>query len=235
MAIFTPGGGVSAIRGSVGGNVYAANRAGPYIRNRAMPINPGSTRQQEVRFAMASLVTRWVETLTAAQRASWETYADAVHLPNSLGFPRNVGGIGMYVRSNVPRISAIAPAQPVVDDAPTIFDLGTFTAPVIGTISEATQNVSWAFDNTDGWATEAGGAMFVYGSRPQNPSINFFKGPYRIIGTIPGADPTPPTSPQTINLAFPVVEGQKIFFRANVTRADGRLASSFRGSGLVAA
>jgi hypothetical protein len=77
--------------------------------------------------------------------------------------------------------------------------------------------------------------MFVFASRPQNPSINFFKGPYRIIATIPGADPTPPTSPQSISLAFPVVEGQKVFFRANVTRADGRLASSFRGSGPVAA
>jgi hypothetical protein len=200
-----------------------------------MPINPGSARQQTVRFAMASMVTRWVEVLTPAQRASWETYADAVHLPNSLGFPRNVGGIGMYVRSNVPRISAIAPAQALVDDAPTIFDLGTFTAPEVGTISEATQNVSWAFEAADGWAIENGGAMFVFASRPQNPSINFFKGPYRIIATIPGADPTPPTSPQSISLAFPVVEGQKVFFRANVTRADGRLASSFRGSGPVAA
>lgn len=235
MAIFTPGGGVAAIRGSVGGNVYAANRAGPYIRNRSMPINPGSTFQQAVRFAMASLVTRWVEVLTPAQRAAWETYADAVHLPNSLGFPRNVGGIAMYVRSNVPRISAIAPAQPVVDDAPTIFDLGTFTAPVVGVVSEATQNVSWAFTNTDGWAIEAGGARFVYGSRPQNPSVNFFKGPYRMIGTVPGADPTPPTSPVTMLLAFPVVEGHKVFFRCNITRADGRLASSFRDSKLVAA
>ncbi len=72
MAIFTPGGGVAAIRGAVGGNVYSANRSGPYIRNRAMPIDPGSARQQAVRFAMASLVTRWVEVLTPAQRASWD-------------------------------------------------------------------------------------------------------------------------------------------------------------------
>lgn len=235
MAIFTPGGGVAAIRGSVGGNVYAANKAGPYIRNRAVPINPGSARQQAVRFAMAELVTRWVETLTPAQRAAWETYADAVHLPNSLGFPRNVGGIGMYVRSNVPRLSAVAPVPAVQDDAPTIFDLGTFTAPTIGAVSEATQQVSWAFDDADGWANEDGGAMLIFGSRPQNPSINFFKGPYRVMGTIPGSGTTPPTSPVTVNLPFPVVVGQKVFFRCRVTRADGRLASSFRGLQTVTA
>lgn len=227
MALIQTGGGVATISGSIGGITYSRNRGGAYARNRTIPINPGSARQQTVRFALASLGARWVEVLTDAQRAGWETYAENVHLPNSLGQLRNVGGIGMYNRSNVPRISSIAPVLTVIDDAPTIFDLGTFTEPAADSVDAAADTVTWSFNPADEWATAVGGAMYVYGSRPQNSSINFFKGPYQIIASIPGAV-VPPTSPQIINLAFPVAVGNKVFFRANVSRLDGRLASSFR-------
>jgi hypothetical protein len=227
MGLVQYGGGVAQISGSVGGNTFARNKAGFYVRNRTVPINPGSARQQTVRFGMAQLATRWVETLTDAQRAGWETYSANVHLPNSLGQLRDVGGIGMFVRSNVPRITSIAPLLTLVDDAPTIFDLGTFSEPVAESIDAIGDTVSWAFTDTDAWAIEDGAAMYVFGSRPQNPSVNFFKGPYQIIASIPGAL-VPPTSPQVIALAFPVAVGNKVFFRCNVSRADGRLASSFR-------
>lgn len=227
MALALLGGGVAAYSGSIGGTTFARNKAGQYARNRTIPINPGSARQQTVRFGMAQLATRWVETLTDAQRAGWETYAANVHLPNALGQLRDVGGIGMYVRSNVPRITSIAPVLALVDDAPTIFDLGTFTEPAADSVDAAADTVDWSFADTDAWAIEDGAGMYVFGSRPQNPSVNFFKGPYQIIASIPGAV-VPPTSPQTINLAFPVAVGNKVFFRCNVTRADGRLASSFR-------
>lgn len=225
LALF--GGGVAAYSGSIGGVTFARNKAGAYARNRTIPVNPGSARQQTVRFGMAQLATRWVETLTDVQRASWETYAANVHLPNPLGQLRDVGGIGMYVRSNAPRITSVTPPLPIVDDAPTIFDLGTFTEPAALVVTAAADTVDWGYLNTDAWAGEDDSAMLVYGSRPQNQSVNFFKGPYQFIGAVLGAV-VPPTSPEIMNLAFPVVVGQKVFFRCNVTRVDGRLASSFR-------
>lgn len=234
MALFTPGPIIAAASGSVGGIVMSRNRAGPYLRNRSVPINPGSDRQQVVRFAMAAMATRWTEILTPEQRAAWDVYADNVHLPNSLGALRNVGGIGMYIRSNVPRRSGVAPLLAIIDDAPIIFDISSYTAPVVGAISEATQEVSWAFTDSDDWADTVGGGMFVFASPPQNPSINFYKGPYNAMATIPGAA-VPPTSPQTLALPFPVEEAQKVFFRCNTSTADGRLGSTFRGSGLVVA
>lgn len=227
MGLVQFGGGVAQISGSIGGVTYARNKAGFYARNRTVPINPGSARQQVIRFAVAQLTTRWVETLTAAQRAAWEIYAENVHLPNPLGQLRNVGGIAMYVRSNVPRITAGGLSLSIVDDAPTIFDLGTFTAPTATSVDAAADTVDWTWDNADDWAGEDGAAMWVYASRPQNPSVNYFKGPYQLIDGVIGAV-VPDVPPKVMNLIFPVAVGNKIFFRANVVRADGRLASSFR-------
>jgi hypothetical protein len=236
MAIVILGGGVAAASGSVGGVVYSRNKAGAYIRNRSIPINPGSARQQTVRFAVSQLSTRWVETLTAAQRAAWETYAENVQLPNPLGQSRNVGGLAMYVRSNAPRVGfpVLGSALAIVDDAPTIFDLGTFSEPVIGAISASGDTVSMSFTESDEWVGETGAALLIYSSRPQNPSVNYFKGPYQACSEIAGDDTLPPSPPQIIDLAFPVEAGQKIFFRMNVTRVDGRLSASFRGNGTAA-
>ncbi|MCK5641750.1 MAG: hypothetical protein KAJ19_13190 [Gammaproteobacteria bacterium] len=231
MALIQTGGGVAVISGKIGGNVFARNSGGAYCRTWVKPIDPGSARQQIVRFAVASLTTRWGEVLTDAQRAAWATYAENVPLPNRLGATRPISALAMYVRCNVPRLTCVAPIIGVEDDAPAIFDVGTYTAPTIGTVSESADTVSWAFDNTDDWAIAVGGAMYVFASKPKNPTVNFFKGPYNCCATIPGAV-VPPTSPQVINLPFPVEAGQKVFFRCNVSLPDARLASDFRGDGV---
>lgn len=235
MAIIQFGGGVAEARGSVGGTVFSRNKAGAYMRNRVTPVNPGSSFQQNVRFAVATLASRWVEILTPAQRAAWETYSANVLLPNSLGQPRDVGGIAMYIRSNAPRVAFPYMTPVFVDDAPTIFDLGTFTQPDNLVFSEAAQTLSMGFDNTDAWANESGAAMMVYIGGPQNPSKQFYKGPYRFGEAILGDDTTAPTSPESINSPFPFVAGQNMYARVNVTRLDGRLASSFQARTLASA
>lgn len=228
MAIFTAGGGVAAVSGSVGGVTFSHNRGGPYMRTRAIPTDPGTTYQQEVRALVASLTSHWLNTLTAAQRAAWDTYALNVELPNPLGQYRNVGGIGMYIRSNVPRLQADATNLPRVDDGPTVFNLGEFTSPDFSNASEATQNAGVAYDNTDAWANEDEAGMLVYGSRAHNASVNFFKGPYRYANKVLGNSVTPPTSPLSVSWPFPFLEDQKIWCQIRFTRADGRLSAPFR-------
>jgi hypothetical protein len=145
-------------------------------------------------------------------------------MPNALGEQRNVGGIGMYVRSNVPRIQA---GLDRVDAAPTIFNLGEFTAPGLVSATAPTA-LSVSFESEDNWAGETGSAMLIYGSRGMNPGINFFKGPYRYADLIEGDDTTPPTTPAAIVNPFPFVATQRVYARAIVTREDGRLSSPFR-------
>jgi hypothetical protein len=213
-----------AMSGSMGGVVASHNRGGTYFRQRATPVNPGSVFQDLVRQIMAALTSLWNETLTEPQRQSWDDYALNVPLADKLGDPRNVGGIAMYVRSNVPRIQA---GLPRVDTGPSIFNLGSFTAPVITSITAPTA-LSLEFTNTDEWANEDDAAMIIYGGRGQSQSINYFKGPYRFADTILGDGITPPTSPAAIVLPFTLQTGQKGFIKYSITRADGRLSGSFR-------
>jgi hypothetical protein len=232
MAIVRYGGGVSAISGSIAGNTYSHNKGGAYIRNRAIPTNPNTIQQQAVRGFMATLTSLWYNTLTAAQRLAWDTYAANVLLPNPLGDPRDVGGLAMYVRSNIPRLQA---GLDRVDDAPTTFNLGDYTNPSMGNATAAAQTWDLTFDNTDDWANEDDAAMLVLSGPGQNQSINFFKGPYRFAHAVLGNATTAPTSPATVSSPFVLVAGQRVFGHVRVTRADGRLTEPFRAQANVGA
>jgi len=216
--------------GSVGGLTYSHNRGGMYTRARATPTNPGSPLQSAIRQIMGDLAKRWSNVLTPGQRVAWTLYADNVPLINKLGEAKSIPGLAMYVRCNTPRVQA---TLAVVDDGPTLYTLPNFTAPVM-TIDEAGQECSLAYTATDAWAIELGGAMLLQLSRPQNPSINYFKNPYRFAGHEAGLV-VPPTSPLVVDVPFPVVEGQKIFGFVRVCMADGRLSEPFRADTLVTA
>jgi hypothetical protein len=218
-----------AMSGSVGGLVASHNRGGTYFRQRATPVNPGSTYQDLVRQILAQLTSLWQTVLTQDQRDAWDAYAANVTLPDRLGDQRNVGGIAQYVRSNVPRLQA---GLTRVDDGPTVYNLGDFTLPTIASITAPTA-LSLGFTTGDDWVSEDGAAMLVFGSRGQNASINYFKGPYRFAGSIDGDSGTPPTSPAAITLPFVLTAGQKGFIKYAVTRADGRLSTSFRDFDIV--
>jgi hypothetical protein len=152
-------------------------------------------------------------------------YGSNVPITNRLGDPTHISGISHFTRANVPRIQA---ALDIVDDGPTIYTLAPQEA-VLYTASEATQDITAAYLDGRDWASETGSAMLLYASRPQNPSINFFKGPYRLAGTIDGVTGTPPLTPQDVPAPFPFIDGHRIFMSARMSLADGRLSAPFRG------
>lgn len=209
--------------GSIGGVTASRNKGGLYLRARATPTNPSSPQQQAVRALMSSLTSLWVDTLTDAQREAWKIYADNVPLIDSLGEPRNIPPLAHYVRSNVPRLQA---GLDRVDDAPTIFDLSPFTMPGITSITASTGVAVVTFTAGDDWASEVGAALLVLGSRGYNPTINYFKGPFRYAGKVAGAG-TPPASPANITMPFVLAADQRAFLQFSVCRADGRLSTSY--------
>jgi hypothetical protein len=221
--------------GSIAGVTASHNRGGAFLRSRVIPVNPNTTFQQAVRTIFGTLSSYWLSTLTPAERDAWNTYALNVLIPDSLGEPRNVGGLGMFKRSNVPRVQAGITTTPQVDAAPTEFNLGSYTAPTVGAISAGGGTLSLAFTNTDEWANEDEAAMFVLISRGLNASVNYFKGPYRFAGQVLGDGTTAPTSPASITLPFTVAIGQRVYVSVRVSRADGRLSTPFRGNGLAVA
>ena len=229
MATFTPGPIATEIKGSIGGVVFSTNRGGPYMRLKVTPVNPNTVRQSFIRTLTAALSTGWVDDLDQPQRDAWNAYDE--NLPSTFG---NRGGIGQYVRSNVPRGYASFPGgdpayQPLsrVDDAPTIFDVGGF---VPGSVdATAASGLSVNFDADDLWVDEDFSAHLVYMSPGQNASITNYSGRYNLVGFTQGNLLLPPVSPTVFGVTpFPVIEGLRYFFRLNVTRQDGRLSATQR-------
>lgn len=222
------------LSGSVGGLVASHNAGGAYFRARTTPTNPNSPQQQVVRNAFANLASIWTGTLTQAQRTAWEVYAANVKVTNRIGEQVNISGIAHFTRSNVSRIQF---GQARVDDGPTDFDIGGMGVVSLDTFSQATQSGNFNFQTSaisDPWANVAGGFLFLYLSRPQNPGINYFRGPYRAANFIIG-DPVPPVPPSPTIPPFAITEGQRLFGRAIASTADGRLSADSFFTTLVVA
>lgn len=214
--------------GSMGGATASRNKGGQYFRRRAMPTNPASAFQTVVRNAVSQFSNAWSNILTQANRDAWSTYAANVNWTDSLGQSIKLSGNQMYIRSNTPRQQA---GLTSVSAGPTNFTLAALTIPTIAGVA-STSIATVTYTNTDSWATAVGGSLMLRFSRPQSAGINFFKGPYRYGFRINGAA-TPPTSPGTGTMPFVGAAGNKIFWSARATNADGRLSAEIRGSFLL--
>ncbi len=205
--------------GSSGGTTWSRNRFGAYVRNRSVPVNPNTDRQVAVRNAVRSITIAWQNTLTQTQRDAWEVYASNIPWQNKLGQSVTLTGLNHYLRSNTPLVqNGIAR----VDIAPVIFNLATAELALTATASEGTQDLTIDGDAGAAWIGEAGAWQFYFMGLPQNGAIKFFGGPYRQLTAVPGAGPPP--FPVVIAAAFPFAEGQRIWIRSRIARADGRLS-----------
>ena len=219
--------------GSLGGITASRNRGGAYFRQRVTPTNPNSTKQSQVRTIVQFLSDYWTNTLTQPQRDAWDNY--------NLQTPGFVGtGIDAFIRCNIPRLywNALAATEilPLVVTAPAIFDVGSFSPIALGVVDASASTAIFAFTDTDEWANEDESAMLIYGSPPVNASRTNYFGLYNLFNIVIGDAVTPPTSPNTTaNYPFTLTAGQRIFLKVRVSRADGRLASPQRVTGLVTA
>ena len=100
MAIIRFGTNIAEASGSISGTVFSHNKGGPYIRNRRVPTNPDTERQGEVRSIFAALAAAWTNVLSAAERATWDAYAEANTILNALGQAVKQTGLAWYVRCN---------------------------------------------------------------------------------------------------------------------------------------
>lgn len=232
MALVKFGGGITQMAGSIAGNVFARNRYGNYVRARTKPTNPNTDRQVAVRSALAFLTAAWSSTLTAGNRAAWDQYAANVVMTNRLGESTHLSGYNHFIRSNVQRKMS---GHTVIVAGPVIFELPAQDPTYTLTGSEATQQLSNAFDVTMDWAVETGAYIYFYQGSPQNPQRNFFDGPWRQYGWTASIDPGGPVSPELSAAAFPISETQRQWGYARISRADGRLSEPFRNDCFIAA
>lgn len=100
FALVKFGGGVSQMSGKLGGTVFARNKGGAYARNFVKPINPNTTKQQDVRAEFALLVSSWKD-LTKVQQQLWEDMAPQYPYSNRLGEASVRTGQGLYIHLNM--------------------------------------------------------------------------------------------------------------------------------------
>lgn len=229
--LFTTGIAVGQLSGSINGVTASHNRFGKYFRDRAIPTNPGSHRQNAVRNIFANVTNRWATVLTQDQRDAWQVYANAIGWKNALGEDIVLTGFNMFLRSNC--IAARA-GSVAIDDGPTILTLADTDPLFEVSVSEATQLVSVIFDTDQDWVDEDEAAMQILMSRPVNESVNYITPTYRLGDSLLGDSGTPLTSPQTFDCPFVVAEDQRIKCAARILRADGRLSNHFLDDASVA-
>lgn len=209
------------ISGSIGGTTYSHNRYGAYRRSRSVPVNPNTDKQVGIRNIVRALTIIWQSTLTQAQRDAWDVYAANVTWKNRLGKDVHLTGMNHYVRSNTPRVDIGATR---IDVAPGIFNLAEAELGMSCTASEATQQYTFTWDDTHAWADEDDAYQITQHGLPQNASIKFFGGPWRRDGFIAGDLAAPPASPTVLTAQWPFLEGQRLWIRSRISRADGRLS-----------
>lgn len=207
MAKITPI--LGTMSGSIGGNTFSRNKGGLYVKRRAVPVNPTTTRQTAVRTVLSTLSTGW-GALTATQQAQWKNWADLHPFQDALGSSFFLSGQQAYIALNarVLDLGGVAVATPPVTNDPA--SLITFAA------TPSASTVSCAFTTTP---TAAGIGVEVWqtlpGSLGQNP--NFAQA--RLCGRSAAAA----ASPAVINMAFPMLTGQTSnFFGATINLTTGQ-------------
>lgn len=68
------------LRGKLGGNIFARNIHGAYVRQYVKPVNPNTTAQGIAKDAFANVVSQY-RNLSSEERTAWNEYAKTVYIP----------------------------------------------------------------------------------------------------------------------------------------------------------
>lgn len=236
MALIKYGGGIMQMAGSIAGQTHARNRFGNYMRARTKPVNPRSSRQSAARIAIMFLAEQWRETpMDDAKREAWETYANSVNWNNKLGETVKLTGFNMFIRANAAILRA---GGTIVTAGPADLGLPPGDPKFVATAAKAgTKQITYVFDDGFDWCGEAGGYLMIYAGEPQNPTRNFFGGPWHFERVIAGVGDGGAKSPlsDVPFLSWTLVEGQKLWFQAAIIRADGRMSTKFECDPVIVA
>lgn len=207
MAKIKLGSNLADIRGKLNGHVFSKNRNGNYVKTKTNPINRHSTAQSAVRAFFSTLTKGW-RSLTAAQRASFNTAVENFRKQNSLAESIVLTGHQLYIALNR-NLQTIGSA--VITAAPAVTTIAPITsASVVADVSDATQVLTYAP------AIPAGQKMIVEATRPLSAGKNSNSQDYKKIGVYVTADASPLDITSAYEAVFGTgwkVAGQKVFYR----------------------
>lgn len=200
---------LAQISGSIAGATFSHNRGGSYARARAMVSNPATTRQSEVRTAMAALSQMWRDSLTPAQRDAWNAWGSSVQVVNRVGDTISLSGIAAYQRVNMFRVSTLGLGPELDPPDGTGGPVGV-TIPAYESAAMV-NNPPAGLSLTLSAAATAAFGLVAYYSAPLSPGKRFFRGPY--LGRV--TQPATASATQMIDLdgLVPATPGAHIAFK----------------------
>lgn len=202
--------------GSLAGQTSSRNRFGQYRRSRATPVNPNTSRQTAVRSYMALNSQAW-QALSDSERASWQYFADAHPIVNSLGATVLLTGHQMFnaVQTRLMSAGLTTELVPPVDPLPEPPALGAVLLNKDG--NESADSVVPFTVTPVPTATN----LVLFCSPPVSAGRQF-NGDFRFLLRANAAAVSPVNIDDEIVAKYGVPpEGKKVFFRAMFLRSDG--------------
>lgn len=223
MALIKLGGGVTDIRGSMGGNTFSRSKAGNYLRSNKKPVNPRSSLQVTRRANTAYLMKYWSNSLTEQQRTDWRAYAAGTAWTNKLGETIENSGLSAFVRLNVFQLmipSGIIEAAPLA----------------MGHAGGVTMTFAAENDTSKLQMDEPGGSfdmdtdiqtLYVSMGIPSEAGrLGIPKG-FKYIGRIWGSSGAPLVFPYEMDAPYTMQAGQLITIRAMFQDENYRISGPF--------
>ncbi len=212
---------LAILSGSVGGNTWARNKGGLYLKMKASPVNPNSGRQQAVRGFLSTASGDW-SGLDVAQRIAWAVWADEHPLEDPLGQSYTLTGHQAYVWH----------ATRVLDQG--LVALGD---PPAGPVPNALTSIGVAFTSDTAidvtflpTPLAADEALFAWQGPPQGLTGDPNRAQSRLIGYTAQAA----TSPQSLTLPMTVSSGFTSNFWVGIINAEGQVGPALKDSQLRA-
>ena len=220
MASVTTSALIAEIRGKVGGNVFARNKGGLYVRAKIKPLNPRSVLQQTRRAIAAAVASHW-GTITQQQRDDWQAYAVNTSWTNRLGASINIGGEAAFVRLNAMNVligEAIDEAAPLAygHAEATDFTITASEADAFAELVEPSTGWSGALDDT---------FLCIFAAMPQPQSRDMAPNRYQFLQVIEGNTAVPIVFPYELS-AWPwtFFEDQKLTIGAVSIDVNNRMS-----------
>lgn len=223
MANILLGGGITDMRGSIGGTTFSRSAAGNYARARMKPVNPRSALQNLRRANLAHLANHWSQHLTPEERADWRAYAEGTTWSNRLGQSIDISGLAAFVRLNTLLLiggEGLRTAAPLAmghaGGVPFTFAAESPTGPI------KVNCPGGSFDKD----TLSQVVLFFQGLPSEAGRLAIPKG-FRYIGRVYGHDTTPLEYPFPLDSAYSMVDDQLVTVRAMFHDENYRVSGPF--------
>ena len=205
--------------GSVAGTTSSRNRFGQYRRTRAIPVNPNTPAQSNMRAILGACATNW-SSLTEPQKMAWSTWTALHPQLDSLGQSVVLTGAMAFNKVNcvlvmMGRAAVIYPPADPLPDAPAL------GAAVLEVVAHAWDTATLAFLPTP---VPSGVSFLIYGSPPKSSGTSF-NGDFRFLTFAPASGVSPLDLSTVLQEKWGAPTGRPCFyFRARAIADDGGLS-----------